>query len=105
MKVLDDDICGAPMTYLKQQFEVHYVKVIQPYMGRINRGVYQTLPFLNRLFEISEPLSHDMRIFSRQFSLQELDSDWQRYQRASKNHARQWSILLTKCSVSIGGKS
>jgi hypothetical protein len=105
IKTLGDDICGAPMVYLKQQFEVHYVKVIQPYMGRINRGAYQVLPLLNRLFSVSEPLSRDMHDFSDQFSLKESDSVWQRYQWASQNHARQWSALLTKCSVSIGGES
>jgi hypothetical protein len=105
IKVLDDDACGAPVAYLKQQFEVHYVKVIQPYMGRINRGAYQVLPLLNRLFALSEPLSRDMRTFSDQFSLKEADSVWQRYQWASQSHAQQWGALLTKCSVSVGGES
>lgn len=105
VKALDGDICGAPMIYLKQQFEMHYVKVVQPYMGRINRGAYQVLPLLNRLFELSEPLSRDMRTFSHQFSLIEPSSEWQRYQQASQAHAKQWSALFAKCSISIGGKS
>ena len=105
VKTLDEGVCGAPMIYLKQQFEAHYVKVVQPYMGRINRGAYQVLPLLNRLFEISEPLSRDVRTFSHQFSLQEPGSEWQRYQLASQFHAKQWSALFALCSVSIGGES
>ncbi len=105
VKTLDEDICGAPMVYLQQQFETHYVKVVQPYMGRINRGAYLVLPLLNRLFEISEPLSHDMRTFSHQFSLKEPSSEWQRYQLASQFHAKQWSALFAMCSMSVGGGS
>ncbi|UTW01646.1 DUF3080 domain-containing protein [Marinomonas rhizomae] len=105
VSALDGDICGAPITYLKQQFQAHYVEVIQPYMGRINRGAYQVLPLMNRLFEISEPLSRGMSDFSHQFSLSESDGVWQRYQQASQLHAKQWSTLFTRCSVSIGGKS
>ena len=103
VNILGDDICGAPMAYLRQQFDAHYVKIVQPYMGRINRGAYQVLPLLNRLFEVSEPLSSDMRIFSHQFSLKEQGGEWQHYQRASQAHAKEWSSLLTKCSLSIGG--
>jgi hypothetical protein len=105
VKALDGNICGAPMVYLKQQFETHYVKVVQPYMGRITRGAYQILPLLNRLFEVSEPLSRDMQTFSYQFSLNEATSEWQRYQLVSQYHAKQWSALFAKCSISIGGKS
>ncbi|RBP83081.1 DUF3080 domain-containing protein [Marinomonas rhizomae] len=102
---LDVDICGAPMSYIAQQFEVHYVKVIQPYMGRINRGAYEVLPLMARLFDISEPLGRDMNVFLNQFSMANSSSAWQEYQLASQLHAKQWSALFTKCSVSIGGKS
>lgn len=105
VSLLDGSICGAPMIYLKQQFEAHYVKVIQPYIGRINSGAYQVLPLLNKLFELGEPLSRDMQTFSQQFSLKEASSEWQRYQFVSQYHAKQWSALFAKCSISIGGKS
>lgn len=101
VRELNSDVCGAPMTFLKQQFEMHYVKKIQPYMGRINRGVYQVLPLLNQLFEISQPLSVEMIVFSRQFSLQQQDGEWQRYQLASQHHAKEWSALFERCSISV----
>ncbi|PYF81597.1 hypothetical protein DFP75_10456 [Marinomonas alcarazii] len=98
---LNEEVCGAPMTFLKQQFETHYVQKIQPYMGRINRGAYQVLPLLNQLFQISQPLSIEMAEFSSQFSLQQKGSEWQRYQSASQYHAKEWSALFERCSVSI----
>jgi hypothetical protein len=102
---LDQPICGAPMGYFKQQFESHYVESVQPYMGRINRSAYQVLPLLNTLFELSAPLSNEMRVFSQQFSLTAADSRWQRYQQASQGHARQWSALFGRCAMSVGGES
>ena len=101
VRALNGDVCGAPMTFLKQQFETHYVKKIQPYMGRINRGAYQVLPLLNKLFQISQPLSAEMTKFSRQFSLQQQESEWRRYQMASQSHAKEWSKLFERCSISI----
>ncbi|MBR7887513.1 DUF3080 domain-containing protein [Marinomonas sp. A79] len=98
---LDTQVCGAPMTYLKQQFEVHYVQSIQPYMGRINQSAYQVLPLLNQLADLSSPLSKDMAVFLDQFSLTHADSVWRRYQAASQYHARQWSDLFGRCAVSI----
>lgn len=105
MAALDQQMCGAPIGYLKQQFETHYVEIVQPYMGRINRSAYQVLPLLNKLFELSAPLSNEMRVFSHQFSLVSSDSRWQHYQRASQGHAQQWSALFGLCSLSVGGAS
>ncbi|MGO2353313.1 MAG: DUF3080 family protein [Marinomonas foliarum] len=101
VQALNGGVCGAPMTFLQQQFEAHYVKKIQPYMGRINRGAYQVLPLLNQLFEVSQPLSSDMTVFSRQFSLQQQGSEWQHYQLASQYHAKEWSALFERCSISV----
>jgi hypothetical protein len=101
--MLDEKVCGAPITYLKQQFEIHYVDIIQPYMGRINASAYQVLPALNRLVEISAPLTDYMRAFLSQFSLQATGSAWQHYQQASQAHAKNWSALFALCSVSLRG--
>ncbi|ETX10466.1 hypothetical protein MUS1_14620 [Marinomonas ushuaiensis DSM 15871] len=98
---LNKEVCGAPMTYLKQQFDVHYVEKIQPYMGRLNSSAYQVLPLLNRLGELSSSFSVDMRRFLKQFSLRDEHSEWLRYQRASQMHAKQWSALFKSCSVSL----
>lgn len=101
ISALDTQVCGAPMTYLKQQFEVHYVQSIQPYMGRINQSAYQVLPLLNQLANDSSPLSNDMARFLSQFSLTQSDSVWGRYQAASQYHASQWNDLFGRCAVSI----
>ena len=104
VSTLDRTICGPPIIYLKQQFEAHYVKIIQPYMGKINSGAYAVLPLMNRLFELSE-LSPEMRVFSSQFSLYETVSIWQHYQQASQLHAKQWSGLFADCSVSVASNA
>ncbi|NLQ17622.1 DUF3080 domain-containing protein [Marinomonas sp. M1K-6] len=96
---LDEGVCGAPMRYLKQQFEANYVQIIQPYMGRVNASAYQVLPLINRLAVSSAPLSGDMQGFMRQFSV--ADSVWLRYQQASQMHAKHWSALFDVCSISL----
>lgn len=98
---LDKGICGAPVVYLKQQFDAHYVEKIQPYMGRVNRSAYQILPLLNMLAKSSTTFSSDMTHFLNQFSLENENSEWQRYQQASQTHAKQWSLLFNSCSVPL----
>lgn len=98
---LDKSVCGAPMTYLKQQFDIHYVEKIQPYMGRLNRSAYQILPLLNRLAELSSSFTFDMARFLNQFSLEDIGSEWHSYQRASQIHAQKWSALFGSCSISL----
>lgn len=99
---LDQTVCGAPMDYLKQQFDVHYVKQIQPYMGRINQGAYLVLPLLNRLVSATQPLTTEMEKFVSQLSLIDDKSEWRRYQGASQAHASQWSRLFKECALSLG---
>jgi len=100
---LDGASCGSSMVYLNQQFKAHYIKVIQPYMGRINHSAYQVLPLLNRLAELSAPLNSEMSAFLNQFSLKKLGSEWLSYQRASQSHAKNWSRLFEVCSISLKG--
>lgn len=102
---LDDVPCGPSMIYLKRQFEVHYVNIIQPYMGRINHDAYQFLPLLNQLAELSVPLSSDMSVFLNQFSLVKPGSEWLRYQQASQSHARNWSRMFELCSIPLKGEA
>lgn len=101
IEALDKDVCGAPIKYLKQQFDIHYVERIQPYMGRLNRSSYQILPLLNQLTKLSSPFSSDMMRFLNQFLLQDKNSEWRRYQYASQMHAKQWSKLFESCSVAL----
>ncbi|MCB5161043.1 DUF3080 family protein [Marinomonas algarum] len=103
LNTLTRDQCGAPTVYLKQQFEVHYVDIIQPYMGRINQSAYQVLPLLNRLYELSAPMNGEMTQFFQQFSMSDSNAQWQSYQSASQYHAQQWSALFQRCSLAIGG--
>jgi hypothetical protein len=100
---LDSMACGASMVYFQRQFDVNYIQIIQPYMGRVTRSAYQVLPLLNRLAELSAPLRFDMSKFMNQFSLIELNSEWLRFQRASQSHARHWSELFALCSVPVKG--
>jgi hypothetical protein len=98
---LDKEVCGAPILYLKQQFDIHYVEKIQPYMGRLNRSAYQVLPLLNRLAELSSSFTLEMTRFVNQFSLEDKSSEWHRYQNASQLHAQKWSALFSSCSVPL----
>ena len=96
-----ESVCEKPMVFFKQQFEHHYVDVVQPYMGRINRSAYRVLPLLNQLFKQSEPLTDEMAHFVKQFSLTGNQSVWSRYQQASQKHALEWSQLFKRCSISF----
>ncbi|TYL49379.1 DUF3080 domain-containing protein [Marinomonas sp. IMCC 4694] len=102
---LDQSVCGAPIGYLKQQFEVDYVEQIQPYMGRINQGAYLVLPLLDRLVSAVQPLTVDMEHFVNQLSLVHVRSIWRGYQIASQNHAKQWSVLFKQCGVLLAAVS
>jgi hypothetical protein len=102
--LLSSEVCGSSLTYLKQQFEQHYVKKIQPYMGRINRSAYEVLPLLKRLIDLGV-VGDEMKNFLNQFSLISKNSIWHRYQLASQVHAKQWSRLFESCSVSLRSRS
>lgn len=100
MDSLGREVCGQPIVYLKQQFERHYVKKIQPYMGRLNSSAYNVLPLLKRLMDLSV-LGNEMKGFLNQFSLITLTSVWYRYHSASLIHAQHWSRIFQFCSVSL----
>jgi hypothetical protein len=100
---LDSASCGPSMTYIKHQFDVHYVNIIQPYMGRINHSAYQVLPLLNQLAELSAPLSSEISVFLNQFSLTKSGSEWMRYQQSSQSHAKNWSRSFDLCAISLKG--
>ncbi|AEF55867.1 DUF3080 family protein [Marinomonas posidonica] len=101
---LSEKDCGAPVNYLKQQFEVHYVKQVQPYMGRLSQSAYQVLPLLNELVELSH-LTPEMRVFFKQYDMTSDQSEWQQYQIASQRHAKAWSALFHVCGMGVGGQS
>ncbi|MBJ7537025.1 DUF3080 domain-containing protein [Marinomonas sp. C1424] len=101
--LLDDLVCGAPLTYLKRQFKRHYVDVIQPYMARLNRSAYQVFPLMNQLSKEGIPLSKELKGFLDQFSFSEKNSVWHQYQQASQHHAKAWSELFVRCAVPLNG--
>ncbi|KZN13532.1 DUF3080 family protein [Marinomonas sp. TW1] len=96
--------CGAPVNYLRQQFETHYVKQIQPYMGRLSQSAYQVLPLLNELAQWSH-LTPEMQAFMMQYDMTSSQSEWQQYQMASQRHAKAWSALFHMCGIGVGGQS
>ncbi|WP_113873465.1 DUF3080 family protein [Marinomonas aquiplantarum] len=104
ISLLGEEDCGAPVNYLKQQFEVHYVKQVQPYMGRLSQSAYQVLPLLNELAQLSH-LTAEMQAFLTQYDMTASQSEWQRYQIASQHHAKAWSTLLNVCGMGVGGQS
>jgi len=95
-------VCGPPLNFLKQQFEAHYIKVLQPYMARINKVAYQVLPLIHSLGVQSPINSPEWRAFIHQFDYQNSDSAWQAYLRASREHGRAWSQIFAVCGESVG---
>lgn len=98
---LPDAICGPPVTFLKQQFDRHYIQQIQPYMARLNTTAYAILPRLASLAKVGEPLPQALERYLAQYSLADKTSVWGRYQLASQRHAKAWSALFSRCSVSL----
>lgn len=96
-----DEVCGAPVVFLKQQFERHYVQQIQPYMGRINQSAYQVLPLLTRLVSLSSPHTEPLDRFLGQLDFESDKSVWQEYQLASQQHAGHWSALFERCALPL----
>lgn len=95
------DICGAPLTFLKKQFQRHYVDILQPYMARVNHVAYQVLPLINKLASSSPIGSIQWQAFIRQFSLDDDRSIWLRYLQASRFHGQAWSRLFSHCGEGI----
>ncbi|SBS27914.1 hypothetical protein MSP8887_00962 [Marinomonas spartinae] len=102
---LPSSVCGPPVTFLKQQFEHHYVKLIQPYMARLNASAYPVLSQLHQLAMVGAPLPTALANYLEQFSLQDKHSVWGRYQAASRRHAMAWSRLFQRCGVSLKGQN
>lgn len=101
--VINSDVCGTPLNYLRQQFKQHYVEVIQPYMGRIHTSAYKVLSRLNELIETGN-FSKKFREYLEIFIM---DSDlgiWKQYQLASQQHAKAWTRVFEACSVNITAK-
>ena len=94
-------VCGPPMAFLTQQFEAHYIKVLQPYMARINRVAYQVLPLVHSLGVKSPIVSPEWREFIQQFDYKSEKSAWQSYLQASRVHGRAWSQLFSMCGQAV----
>ena len=93
--------CGAPMGYLKQQFKVHYIERLQPYMGRINHSAYRILNSFALLQQQTSPMNPVMMNFLDQWSMTNETSYWSIYQAASRRHALAWSGIFKACHLSI----
>lgn len=94
---VSESVCGAPIRFLRQQFESHYVERLQPYMARINRVAYQVIPLNEQLIQGS-PLDNPIwRAFKRQFSMTDSEGAWQQYLAASRRHGQAWSQLFSLC--------
>ena len=95
-------VCGAPLNFLKQQFESHYIKILQPYMARINRVAYEVLPLVDSLLQRSPLQDPEWRTFMRQFDLQDSQGAWQQYLNASREHGQAWSRVFAVCGEAVG---
>lgn len=98
----NQSVCGAPLNFLKQQFESHYIKVLQPYMARINRVAYEVLPLVQSLVRSSPIQDPAWHAFVQQFDLQDNQSAWQQYLAASREHGRAWSRIFAVCGETVG---
>ncbi|SBS33701.1 hypothetical protein MAQ5080_02653 [Marinomonas aquimarina] len=98
----NQSVCGAPLNFLKQQFEAHYIKLLQPYMARINRVAYQVLPLLQSLVQQSPLQAPEWHSFIRQFDVRDSHSAWQGYLSASREHGRAWSRIFAVCGEAVG---
>ena len=101
----DPAMCGAPLNFLRQQFDRHYIDILQPYMARINQVAYQVLPAVNDL-ALTSPIDSDTwRVFIQQFDDQDPNAPWQDYLRASREHGQAWSQIFTACAQGIGAQA
>lgn len=98
---LKADICGPSAIFLQQQFKQHYVKIIQPYMAKINSSAYQVLPIIEDVSVSSAPLSEVLREYLSSLSLSQRGGLWNLYQNASQRHAKAWSQLFKRCGMSL----
>ncbi|MEL0636230.1 DUF3080 family protein [Marinomonas sp. TI.3.20] len=98
---LSPDVCGPPVVFLKQQFERHYIKVIQPYMAKINGSAYQILPLIEQAAAVGKPLPVALNSYLSRVSLGQQGSLWGRYQLASQHHAQAWSRLFHRCDMAL----
>ncbi|ADZ90312.1 DUF3080 domain-containing protein [Marinomonas mediterranea] len=92
--------CQAPIAYLKQQFTKYYIKIIQPYMARVNRVAYQVLPNLKELGNVASEEPEALKRFFSQFD-ENTNTVWGRYKQASIRHAQAWSHLFEQCGISL----
>lgn len=95
------DVCGAPLNFIRKQFERHYVQVLQPYMARINQVAYDVLPLMQQLQSRLVLSTPDWLGFIGQFDSQNERSEWQRYLQASRSHGQAWSSVLSRCAQSF----
>jgi hypothetical protein len=95
----DDTFCDKPILFLKQQFKVHYIEKIQPYIARINAVAFNVLPVLDELRNKTQPLPVAFNRFLGQWSMTEKNSVWVKYQTASKRHALAWNTLFNECEL------
>jgi len=95
----DETFCQGPMTFLKQQFNTHYINGLQPYMAKVNSTAYIILTHIMSLHGHSGRLSEKMEMFLLQFSLTSKEGLWSKYQQASRAHAQSWNRLLRQCGV------
>ncbi|WP_243711912.1 MULTISPECIES: DUF3080 family protein [Marinomonas] len=100
---LPEGVCGPPVTFLKQQFERHYIKIIQPYMAKINATAYQILPLIRQAAVYGQPLPKALDQYLSMLSLDQKEGLWGRYQRASQRHAQAWSRLFNRCDIALSG--
>lgn len=91
--------CRGPMTFLKQQFKVHYVEKIQPYMARVNKSAYGVLASLAVIRRSSAIPSAELSDFITQFSMKKTNEAWSQYQQSAQQHAGQWNRLLRSCQL------
>lgn len=96
---IDEDFCQGPMRFLKQQFRVHYLEGLQPYMARISSATYAILTNVARLQKVSGELPQDMQTFLQQYSLLSEAGQWKQYQQANQLHAQSWDRLLRQCNL------
>ena len=98
---LTQTFCDGSARYLKQQFTVHYVEQLQPYLARVSSTAYSILYHLDAIKQLTEPHTPPFERYLNQWSISEPQGAWMRYQRASTRHAKVWSQLLNQCQLGV----